>query len=72
MAQILIVDDEMGIRELLSEILNDEGHSITLAENAAALAGRETTNVRIWSCSTSGCRTPTGYLCSRNGRPAVC
>jgi DNA-binding NtrC family response regulator len=36
MAQILIVDDEMGIRELLSEILNDEGHSITLAENAAA------------------------------------
>jgi DNA-binding NtrC family response regulator len=36
MAQILIVDDEMGIRELLSEILNDEGHSVTLAENAAA------------------------------------
>ncbi|MEF8725223.1 MAG: sigma-54-dependent Fis family transcriptional regulator, partial [Candidatus Accumulibacter delftensis] len=27
MAQILIVDDEMGIRELLSEILADEGHS---------------------------------------------
>lgn len=36
MAQILVVDDEMGIRELLSEILTDEGHSITLAENAAA------------------------------------
>jgi len=36
MAQILVVDDEMGIRELLSEILNDEGHSVTLAENAAA------------------------------------
>ena len=35
MAQILIVDDEMGIRELLSEILADEGHSISLAENAA-------------------------------------
>lgn len=36
MAQILIVDDEMGIRELLSEILADEGHSVSLAENAAA------------------------------------
>ena len=36
MAQILVVDDEMGIRELLSEILADEGHSVTLAEDAAA------------------------------------
>ena len=36
MAQILVVDDEMGIRELLSEILTDEGHSVTLAEHAAA------------------------------------
>jgi DNA-binding NtrC family response regulator len=34
MAEILVVDDEMGIRELLSEILGDEGHAITLAENA--------------------------------------
>ncbi|WP_306441647.1 sigma-54 dependent transcriptional regulator [Methyloversatilis sp. XJ19-49] len=36
MARILVVDDEMGIRELLSEILRDEGHDVTLAENAAA------------------------------------
>jgi DNA-binding NtrC family response regulator len=36
MAQILVVDDEVGIRELLSEILADEGHSVWLAENAAA------------------------------------
>ncbi len=36
MAQILVVDDEIGIRELLSEILADEGHTVTLAENAAA------------------------------------
>ncbi|MCM8594681.1 sigma-54 dependent transcriptional regulator [Accumulibacter sp.] len=35
MAQVLIVDDEMGIRELLSEILADEGHTVWLAENAA-------------------------------------
>ena len=34
MAQILVVDDEVGIRELLFEILSDEGHSVVLAENA--------------------------------------
>jgi len=34
MAQILVVDDEVGIRELLSEILADEGHQVLLAENA--------------------------------------
>ena len=44
MANILVVDDELGIRDLLSEILNDEGHSVDLAENAtqarsARLAG---------------------------------
>ncbi len=31
---ILIVDDEVGIRELLSEILQDEGYRVWLAENA--------------------------------------
>jgi DNA-binding NtrC family response regulator len=35
MATILVVDDELGIRALLSEILTDEGHTIELAENAA-------------------------------------
>ena len=42
MATILVVDDEMGIRALLSEILADEGHTVELAENAAqARAVRE-------------------------------
>jgi DNA-binding NtrC family response regulator len=35
MANILVVDDELGIRDLLFEILNDEGHSVELAENAS-------------------------------------
>ena len=34
MQQILVVDDEIGIRELLSEILSDEGYHVRLAENA--------------------------------------
>ena len=36
MASILVVDDEIGIRELLSEILADEGHLVITAENAAS------------------------------------
>ena len=39
MATILVVDDELGIRDLLSEILNDEGHTVELAENAAQARG---------------------------------
>ncbi len=35
MPTILVVDDELGIRALLSEILTDEGHTVELAENAA-------------------------------------
>jgi DNA-binding NtrC family response regulator len=42
MATILVVDDELGIRALLSEILTDEGHTVEVAENAAdARACRE-------------------------------
>ena len=42
MATILVVDDELGIRGLLSEILSDEGHTVDLAENAAeARAARD-------------------------------
>lgn len=33
--QILVVDDEIGIRELLRDILQDEGYQVKLAENAA-------------------------------------
>lgn len=33
--RILVVDDEVGIRELLSEILTEEGYDVSLAEDAA-------------------------------------
>jgi DNA-binding NtrC family response regulator len=33
---VLVVDDEVGIRELLREILQDEGYMVALAENAGA------------------------------------
>ena len=60
MAQILVVDDEMGIRELLSEILTDEGHEVKLAENAAgARLARNTGRpdlvlLDIWMPDTDG------------------
>lgn len=60
MAHILVVDDELGIRELLSEILNDEGHSVDLADCAAAARRmRGTTShdlvlLDIWMPDTDG------------------
>ncbi|WPB57296.1 response regulator [Xylophilus sp. GOD-11R] len=60
MANILVVDDELGIRDLLSEILNDEGHSVELAENAAqAREARAASNfdlvlLDIWMPDTDG------------------
>lgn len=60
MAQILVVDDEVGIRELLSEILSDEGHGVMLAESAgAARRMRETKRpdlvlLDIWMPDTDG------------------
>ena len=60
MANILVVDDELGIRDLLSEILNDEGHTVELAENASQ--AREIRNrirpdlvlLDIWMPDTDG------------------
>ncbi|PWB14320.1 response regulator [Comamonas sp. JNW] len=60
MANILVVDDELGIRDLLSEILNDEGHSVDVAENAtqARLArnesGYDLVLLDIWMPDTDG------------------
>ncbi|MDP9901916.1 response regulator [Variovorax ginsengisoli] len=60
MANILVVDDELGIRDLLFEILNDEGHNVELAENAAeARAARlrarpDLVLLDIWMPDTDG------------------
>jgi DNA-binding NtrC family response regulator len=60
MANILVVDDELGIRDLLSEILNDEGHSVDLAENATQARAARTGNsydlvlLDIWMPDTDG------------------
>jgi two-component system nitrogen regulation response regulator NtrX len=60
MSDILVVDDEIGIRELLSEILRDEGYNVRLAENGDQ-ARRERARARpdlvlldIWMPDTDG------------------
>ena len=60
MANILVVDDELGIRDLLWEILNDEGHTVELAENAAQARAARTKErpdlvlLDIWMPDTDG------------------
>ena len=60
MANILVVDDELGIRDLLFEILNDEGHAVEVAENAAqARTARQAARpdlvlLDIWMPDTDG------------------
>ena len=60
MANILVVDDEHGIRDLLWEILNDEGHNVELAENAAQARSARTRErpdlvlLDIWMPDTDG------------------
>ena len=60
MQQILVVDDEVGIRELLSEILRDEGYQVRLAENAGQARAQRTQGrpdlvlLDIWMPDTDG------------------
>ena len=60
MSKILVVDDEVGIRELLCEILKDEGHDVEQAENAAAARSARTIGrpdlvlLDIWMPDTDG------------------
>jgi DNA-binding NtrC family response regulator len=60
MSQILVIDDEVGIRELLSEILTDEGHDVAIADNATtARAWRDARRpdlvlLDIWMPDTDG------------------
>ncbi len=59
-ARILVVDDESGIRELLADILADEGYTVSLAANATEAravraAGRpDLVLLDIWMPDTDG------------------
>jgi CheY-like chemotaxis protein len=46
---VLVVDDEPAIRHLLAEVLEDEGHTVITAEDAA---------MHSTSCTTASRRAP--------------
>jgi len=58
--RLLVIDDEPDIRRLVSEILEDEGYQVTMAENAAtARSLKKSTNfdlilLDIWMPDTDG------------------
>ena len=60
MANVLVIDDEVGIRELFSEILSDEGYSVTLAANSAEarravkICNPDAILLDIWMTDTDG------------------
>jgi DNA-binding NtrC family response regulator len=60
MANILVVDDELGIRDLLTEILTDEGHNVDTADNASqarkarAASQPDLVLLDIWMPDTDG------------------
>ena len=67
LANILVGDDGLGIRDLLSEILNDEGHSVDLAENATQARAARLANqydlvlLAIWMPDTDGVSLPKAW-----------
>ena len=60
MTDILIVDDELGIRNILSEILGEQGYRVATAANVAEAKKAVTGRITISYSSISGCQTETG------------
>ena len=61
--KILVVDDEAEIRNLIREILEDEGFEVATAENGAGARRCWNSSGPGWCCWISGCRTWTALPC---------
>ena len=69
--KILILDDEIGIRELIGEILTDEGYAVIALEKAEQAWKARVEENHLWFCWIFGCRSWTVSPCSNNGtKPA--
>ena len=61
---ILIIDDEPGIRTVLRDVLEDEGHTVLAAEDGIRGLGGARRRGRSTSCSwTCGCPTWAAWTC---------
>ncbi len=49
---VLVVDDELDIREGLELLLTSEGYSVDLAQNGARASTRWRRRATTWCCST--------------------
>jgi hypothetical protein len=70
-ADVLVVDDEVDIRELVAGILEDEGYAVRVAADPTRRwPPCGPASPRCWSW-TSGCRAGawTGWSCSTWSRP---
>ena len=52
---VLIVDDEAGVRSALSGVLRDEGYAVDAVDSGEACLDRVVAQPTTSSCSTSGC-----------------
>ena len=66
--RILVVDDEPGIRQSLSGVLEDEGYAVEAVESGEAAWRRCRAAVSNWCCWTSGCPAWTAWRCWRASR----
>ena len=64
---ILIVDDEVGIRDLLSEILQDEGYTVTEAEDAETARQLRNQTRPAMVLLIFGCQIVMALLCLKSG-----
>ncbi len=64
MANLLIVDDELGMRQFLTHLFQREGHDVRVAENGRGRTGTTTRNKLLTSSFlTSECPTWTALNC---------
>jgi len=70
-ADILVVDDEADIRELVSGLLEDEGHAVRVAANSdealAAIRARKP-SLALLDIWMAGRRVWTGWSCWTSSR----
>ena len=62
--KLLIVDDELSVRDSLGKWFREEGYEVGTAESASDALTRMAENNGTLLCSTSRCAAPTVLNCS--------
>jgi len=62
--KLLIVDDELSVRDSLGKWFREEGYEIGTAESASEALTRLAESAGMLRCSTSKCMAPMGSNCN--------